>query len=694
MLRVTSLTWLFDTDFGDCTHSDDVEYVWSYIKSAILKAMSIYIPKVRLTPRKHPNWYNPDIRLMLNCIRTLRRKCNKHPTSYNLSKLQNLEKQLQNKLMLAKTTYEKNLIDTFSKVNSSKIYKYIHSLTNHGTIPPTVTFDSSNAALDGDKASMFNTFFHSVFTRSLFRLPPLDELPIPDSTITDISISESDVHEALSSLNTTKAMGIDGIGPKLLKHCALALYKPIHHLFMLSISHFYVPKDWRLHLITPIHKSGDKSSVKNYRPISLLCTISKVLEKIIYDKIISFVSQSISPLQFGFRPKHSTLQQLLLFVNSICESFSSKSQTDVIYLDFKKAFDSVAHNELLVKLWSFGNTGNLWWWFRGYPSSRHQCVIINHCISDPLPVISGVPQGSIFGPLLFLIFINDLPTTVSSSHVFLFADDTKCFQTVRSSSDCHSLQNDLQNLFYWSQYWNLHFNERKCILLRFSPKCPHIPFNYSISDKFIATLEHYRDLGVIMSHNLSWSEHLKYISSRAYKFLGLIRRSFSGGHLPGSKKILYISLIRSQLTYCSQIWRPHLLKDITALERIQRRATKFILNDFSSDYKSRLVALQILPLMMQLELYDLMFFIRCLKDPVKSNAFSISSYVTFCASSTRSSTHFKLKHSLSRTNIISHFYFNRLPRLWNSLPAINLNQSTSSIKKKLTQFVESFYMPL
>ena len=137
----------------------------------------------------------------------------------------------------------------------------------------------------------------------------------------------------------------------------------------------------------------------------------------------------------------------------------------------------------------------------------------------------------------------------------------------------------------------------------------------SMTNLYIATLEHYRDLGVIMSHNLSWSEHLKYISSRAYKFLGLIRRSFSGGHLPGSKKILYISLIRSQLTYCSQIWRPHLHNDITALERIQRHETKFILNDFSSDYKSRffLVALQILPLMVQLELYDLMFFIRCHK---------------------------------------------------------------------------------
>ena len=257
----------------------------------------------------------------------------------------------------------------------------------------------------------------------------------------------------------------------------------------------------------------------------------------------------------------------------------------------------------------------------------------------------------------------------------MFADDTKCLQTVHSFSDCLSLQNDLQHLFCWSQLWNLHFNDKKCFLLRFSPKCSQIPFNYTLNNKLIATMGHHRDLGVIMSHNLSWREHLKYISqrqrqhvksgvheiegyyyihgyirhrlfvfntffmttsnfggaqppltkkwggssppcpprfsasvsSRAYKFLGLIRHSFSGGHHPGTKKILYITLIRSQLTYCSQKWRPHFLKDIATLERIQRRATKFILNDFSSDYRSHLVTLRLLPLMMQLELNDIMF---------------------------------------------------------------------------------------
>ena len=205
-------------------------------------------------------------------------------------------------------------------------------------------------------------------------------------------------------------------------------------------------------------------------------------------------------LNLVFGPSIQPCNNYLFLFNHICNSFSSKSQTDVIYLDFKKAFDSVAHSELLVKLWSFGITGNLWNWFRGYLSDRHQRVSLNQCLSDSLPVISGVPQGSILGPLLFIIFVNDLPSTVTSSHIYLFADDTKCLQSVRSSSDCHSLQRDLQN---WSKYWNLQFNERKCVLLRFSAKCPLTSYNYTIGDNPIATTELHKDLGVIMSNGLN-----------------------------------------------------------------------------------------------------------------------------------------------------------------------------------------------
>ena len=227
-------------------------------------------------------------------------------------------------------------------------------------------------------------------------------------------------------------MGIDGISPKVLKHCALALFKPLHHLFLLSLSQHYLPKDWRSHLIIPVFKSGDKSSVRNYCPISLLCSVFKVLEKLVYDKIIHFVSLSLSPTQFGFRPNHSSIQQLLVFLKAILDSSTSNSHADVVYLDFKKAFDSVSHNELLVKLWSFGITGNMWKWFKAYLSCRSQQVSLSRCVSDPLPVISGVPQGSILGPLLFLIFVNDIPSFVDYSLIFLFADDAKCLKQVSS----------------------------------------------------------------------------------------------------------------------------------------------------------------------------------------------------------------------------------------------------------------------
>ena len=492
---------------------------------------------------------------------------------------------------------------------------------------------------------------------------------------------------ALTSLDPSKAMGIDCVGPKILKKCALALYQAVHHLFSLSLLNHYIPEEWRVHRITPIFKSGDKSSVKNYRPISLLCTISKVLERVVYNHIIDFVTQSISPRQFGFLRKRSTLQQLLIFLNTLYNSFTDNTSTDVIYLDFKKAFDSVAHNELLVKLWEFGITGNLWKWFRAYLGHRRQCVSLNGCTSNTLPVISGVPQGSILGPILFLVFVNDLPSSVFSSTMYLFADDTKCLKRISNVGDSVALQQDLNLLNEWSKKWNLFFNVMKCVSLSFcsSPSVSQSRLTYRINSQTVDHVEHYKDLGIVLTHNLSWESHYEYILSNGYKMLGLLRRTFSNVGCVQAKKVLYLSLVRSKLTYCSQIWRPQFLKDIQSLESIQRRATKYILSDYSSDYKSRLVYLQLFPLMMQFELNDIMFLVTSIQNP--STSFNILQYITFSTSSTRASVNCKLLHHAARTNKTRHFYLHRVPRLWNSLPAINLNQSVASIRHKLREFL-------
>ena len=252
--------------------------------------------------------------------------------------------------------FEKNL----SYLNPAKVFKYIKSVTSSSSVPPLLSLDTATASIDKEKVTLFNSYFHSVFTRNSCLIPPVEDLSMCSFTLSDISLFKMDVFEALSSLDTSKACGADGISPKILKHCVVALYQLIHHLFMLSLSQYYLPVEWRFHLIIPAYKAGDKSSDRNYRPISLLRVILKVLEKFIYDKIYPFVSKFISPFQCSFRPKHSSTQQLLTFLHSLQVSLCSSSQVDVVYLHFKKAFDSVPHNKLLVKLWS---SGNLWKWF-------------------------------------------------------------------------------------------------------------------------------------------------------------------------------------------------------------------------------------------------------------------------------------------------------------------------------------------
>ena len=298
-------------------------------------------------------------------------------------------------------------------------------------------------------------------------------------------------------------MGIDGIGPRVLKFCALPLSQPLCHLFFLSLKHHDLPEEWQCHLVTPIFKSGDKSSVKNYRPISFLCSVSKVLERLVYNKIIGTIRDRLTNCQYGFLEGRSSLHQLIIFLNQINNALDNIGQVDALYLDFRKAFDSVPHNELLCKLWKIGICGDFWMWFKCYLSSRRQCVHINSRRSPFLPVLSGVPQGSILGPFLFLIYIDDLPSVVSSSLVLLFADDTKGFKTIHDQSDAQSLQFDLNALGSWSNKWSVAFNESKCAIVHFHTKSESIDYQYYLNDQAISKATMYRDLGVFVSDTLS-----------------------------------------------------------------------------------------------------------------------------------------------------------------------------------------------
>ena len=288
---------------------------------------------------------------------------------------------------------------------------------------------------------------------------------------------------------------------------------------------------------------------------------------------------------------------------------------DAVYLDISKAFDSVPHMELLYKLRLFGITGNLWRWFQQYLLGRYHCVDINNHLSDYLPVLSGVSQGSILGPLLFVIYINDLPQSIKDSLVFLFEDDAKCFRQISSSFDSFLLQSDIHHLEAWKDAWSLKFNVKKSLVVQFSAKPLTSESNYFLDNQCLHNSSVHKDLGIFMNSDLSWSEHYSFIISKAYRELSVLRRSFNPLNSSSTKKTLYTTMVRSHFIYCSPVWRPRFIKNIQLLERVQRRATKYILNDFTSDYKDRLISLELLPLMMFYELLDIMFFVKSLKTP-------------------------------------------------------------------------------
>ena len=269
----------------------------------------------------------------------------------------------------------------------------------------------------------------------------------------------------------------------------------------------------------------------------------------------------------------------------------------------------------MIKLWRVGITGRIWQWFKCYLSGRSQFVSIDGILSSSCPVTSGVPQGSILGPLLFSIYINDLPDYLSFSSPLLFADDTKCIGGISSPVDHALLQSDLVSLQSWCTAWDLSFNSSKCKSLSISMHSQStVPVQpYSISSSDIASVDHHKDLGTIFTSNLTWNLHRSSVIGKAYRSLFLIRRTVSNFYSPGTLLSLYVTLVRSKLSYCSQIWRPHLVRDMWSFESLQRRATKFILRDYTSCYKDRLQSLKLLSLSLWFDYLDLMLLVKSLK---------------------------------------------------------------------------------
>ena len=362
--------------------------------------------------------------------------------------------------------------------------------------------------------------------------------------LSEAYITEAEVYDILADLDPTKAMGCDNIHPIVLKYCSDFLASPLALLFNLSLSTGCIPTEWKIHRIRPIQKGGDQQNVANYRPISLLSITSKVLEKAIFNKVITFIRAKLSRAQFGFL-QGRCLSQLLTSLARIFNDLDRGAEAvDVIFLDLRKAFDSVPHTELLLKLWRIGITGRLWSWFQGYLSQRQHYVHIDNTSSPLLPVKSGVPQGSILGPLLFLIYINDLPECINYASCYLFADDSKVLKSIFTTNDCSQLQMDLTSLEAWCNAWKLKLNQSKSTHLRLSfsnrTNSPH-NCHYNIAGAQLQSVRSQRNLGVVISNTLSWQQHYTKLCQKAYNALHLIKRTLSASASVNLKKHVHLT---------------------------------------------------------------------------------------------------------------------------------------------------------
>ncbi len=428
------------------------------------------------------------------------------------------------------------------------------------------------------KAQVLSDFFQSVYC-----IEPQNNIPIIDPCVItnplgNLIISEKIVLEKLQGLDSTKSPGPDNIHPRILKEGCNILCKPLSIIFTKSFLSGNLPSSWKQANICAIFKKGNKQHPNNYRPVSLTSVVCKMFESIIRDHLLQYlnVNNVMSPNQFGFLPCRSTTIQLINVIDLITTNLDNKVDTDVVFMDFQKAFDTVPHSRLICKLNHFGINGVFSTWISNFLTDRKHRVIVSGATSNWHTPTSGIPQGSVLGPLLFVLFINDLPSVVSSK-VFLFADDTKIMRPIHSESDHFALQQDLDALQVWSDKWLLKFHPDKYVVLTIGKN--NTDFDYSLTgnddSKSLQHVQEVKDLGIVIDRSLSFNQHITIKINKANSMMGVIRRSFD--FLDESMfLLLYKALVRPQLEYANAVWCPYLKKHIEAIEKVQRRATKLI----------------------------------------------------------------------------------------------------------------------
>jgi hypothetical protein len=385
---------------------------------------------------------------------------------------------------------------------TEKFWSYIKSIKTNGSGVGTLMVNDLGILSAKAKAEALSDQYRSVFTyEDVSNIPQPARNQFP--TIDELNFDVHGIDKLLKNINIKKASGPDGIPSQVLRDFSEELAPVITSLFTQSLSSGNLPTDWLTANITALFKKGKKSDPANYRPVSLTSVTCKLLEHILFRHLMNHLEKYdiLSSFQHGFRANHSCDSQLLITAEDLARNLDHGLQTDVLILDFQKAFDKVPHQRLIQKLSCYGVRGKILDWITHWLTSRTQCVVVDGETSQPVHVQSGVPQGTVLGPLMFLIYINDISNNIdTNTKIRLFADDCVLYRIVRSNTDTEYLQKDLNALTDWASTWQMSFNTAKCNILRITTKKNPIIHNYKMEKNPLDTVRHHSYLGIELTH--------------------------------------------------------------------------------------------------------------------------------------------------------------------------------------------------